>query len=105
MSEPQPECELPERKSSWFSILDSVDHLIYAGLGLALLGWIAFDLGRSAWESGSAPAFGIFVAFVGSTLFAVIRDLRRGRLSGPSKIFIALWALCTCVIIILEFTS
>lgn len=93
------------RPSSWFALLDHLDLLLYGGLGLALLLYAAFEIGRASWESGSALAFGIFAAFAGLTFFALVRDLRRKELSGPTTVFLALWLICVAVISVLEFTS
>jgi hypothetical protein len=91
-------------KRFWSHIgwLDSIDVLIYGGLGLGLLGYAIYGIGGALVASGHEAAFGGFAAVVALTAASLVRDLRRRQLTALSKVFAAAWTVCVGLVIVVE---
>jgi len=83
-----------ERASVWkrfwshFDWLDSIDVLMYGGLGAALLGYAIYSIGLAIHEAGNRAVMVGFVAVVAGSAGCLVRDLRRKELSRPSKLLL-----------------
>ena len=102
---------MPESQSVWkrfwshFEWLDSIDVLLYGGLGLALLGYAIYTIASILQGAGQITALLVFLSVVGLSLAALIRDLRRKQLSLLSKVFAGAWALCVALVIVVELVE
>lgn len=82
--------------------LDSIDVLVYGGLGLALLGYTIYSIADALIASGHEAAFAAFAGVVALSAACLARDLRRRRLSALSKSLVGAWALCVVLVIAVE---
>jgi hypothetical protein len=82
-----------------------LDLILYGALGLGVLGYTIFLIGREIWDTGSPLLIAAFVAFLSGTTGTLIRDLKQRRLSWASRGFLAAWVLCVALVIVAEFMS
>ncbi len=101
----EPPATDPPQHAGWFAWLTDLDFLLYGLLGLALLGFIIYEVGRALWSTGSQLLIAAFLAALAGTLASIIRDLRRRQLSWASRGFLVVWGLCVAVILVAELTS
>jgi hypothetical protein len=100
--------QVAESPSLWkrfwsrFDWLDSIDVLMYGGLGLVLLGYAIYSIAGTLIRADRPFALAGFVAVVVFSAAAFVRDLRCKRLSTLSKVFASAWAVCTTLIIVIE---
>ena len=99
----EPNATTPSQRTGWFAW--DLDFLLYGLFGLALLGFIIYEIGRALWATGSHTLIAAFVAALVGTLAAVVRDLRRRQLSWASRGVLAAWGLCAAVILIADLAS
>ena len=87
---------------SHFGWLDSIDVLLYGGLGLALLGFTIYSIANALLNAGHTLAFALLVVFVALSVGFLLRDLWRGQLTTLSKCFAGAWGLCVILVIVIE---
>ena len=93
-------------RSTWwsaFSWLDSVDFIVYGGLGAALLCYFAYKIGQTIWSTNSLILESAYVIFLAGTLALAIRDIRQRKFSTASWLLVGAWSMCVAFIILLEF--
>jgi hypothetical protein len=97
-----------ESSSAWkrfwshFDWLDSIDVLMYGGLGLALLGYTIYEIAGALLASGYEAAFAALVVVVALSVASLVRDLRRRELTILSKGLAGAWAVCVALVIVVE---
>jgi len=91
-----------KRLSGYFNWLDSVDIIIYGGLGLALLTYAIYSLCKTLIEAENY--FGLFAVscIVLLSVTSLVRDLKEKHLSMPSKFLVGAWALCVGIVVLIE---
>ena len=77
-----------------------LDLVLYSVLGMCLLGYTAFDLGRTIWFTGSYLLFGVFVLGLLVGVLSIVRDIVRRQLGWVSRGVLFAWALCSVVIFV-----
>ena len=87
---------------SRFDWVDSIDVLMYGGLGLALLGYTIYSIADALLRAELTSALAGFVVAAAFSAAAFVRDLRRKRLSTLSKVFASAWVLCTTLVVVIE---
>ena len=92
----------PPERQTWARWLSDLDSLLYAALGLVLLGAIVFAVGRAVWQSGSTPVVVAFGVALVATAGSALRDLRERRLGWASRGLLAAWALCVAAVVLVE---
>jgi hypothetical protein len=91
-----------QRFWSYFTGVDIVDLILYGGLGLALLVFIIYSVGKSLLDAGNHVGLLALSTLLLSSIFSLVRDLRRKHLSIPSKLLVGAWALCVGIVIIAD---
>lgn len=87
---------------SHFTWGDSIDVVLYGGLGLVLLGYAIYSVGRWLFDAGNHVGFITLCAVLLTSILSLARDLRRKHLSTPSKLLVGAWALCVGLVLVAE---
>lgn len=87
---------------SHFGWLDSIDVLMYGGLGLALLAYAIYEVASALFASGHEAAFAAFIVVVAFSAASLVRDVRRRKLTTLSRGLAGAWALCVALVIVVE---
>ena len=90
---------------SHFDWLDSIDVLLYGGLGLALLGYAIYSIADALLEAGQVSGLVVLVVIVALSAASLVRDLWRRELTTLSKGFAGAWAFCVFLVVVAELIA